>query len=348
MSTRNGKIAQLPNSIRHELNHRLENGQQGPDLLQWLNSLPETQKLIAEKFDNQPITRSNLSDWRQGGFKEWQVDQLREARIKRVCETGGSLKKAETGDLFENFARMAIAEMVTDLDALQKLHGEKRLEQMRNLVRDLARLQNAYNRSRWADLAWNKYNDTLPLANPSDPQTANSQLPTPILTPSSTPVVPDRAESQAAPPDEGEPKPNATGQFVLHFTNCNCNEPCPKCHAPDSDYPHEDAVRDHRYYRKHFRYPHDRHGRERFLINVTCDCHCDRCTGKINGSATLPCCPITHHAESCDETSSAQIHPTPLLNPEAIVSPISPGKPIALDPRSDFLRKMSHLKSMAQ
>src|SRR4051812_33273533 len=116
MKTRNGKIAQLPKPIRDDLNHRLENGKQGKELLEWLNSLPETKDLIAQKFDNQPITPSNLSDWRHGGFLDWRADQLREARVKRICETGGNLEKAEAGDLFENFARITIAEMMVDLD----------------------------------------------------------------------------------------------------------------------------------------------------------------------------------------------------------------------------------------
>src|SRR3954463_11051197 len=115
MKTRLGKIAKLPKPIRDDLNHRLENGKQSPELLEWLNSLPETKELITQKFDNQPITKSNLSDWRHGGFQDWRADQLREARIQRICETGGTLEQAETGDLFEHFARITVAEMMVDL-----------------------------------------------------------------------------------------------------------------------------------------------------------------------------------------------------------------------------------------
>jgi hypothetical protein len=359
MKTRLGKIAQLPKPIRDDLNHRLENGKQSPELLEWLNALPETQQLITQKFDNQPITRSNLSDWRQGGFADWRADQIREARIQRICETGDTLEKAEAGDLFENFARMAVAEMVTDLDALQKLRGEKRAEHMHHLVRDLARLQNAYNRSRWADLAWTKYNDTYDdsgtgacraeaLAKADPP--ASSADTTPCIT---IPVVPDRAQSQAMAHDDGEPKPDGNGMYVLHFTNCNCHDPCPTCHAPDSDYPHADATRDHHYHRKYFRYPRDRHGKQKFLINFICDCACDRCAEKtattasaLNvipacraealaeaGRAALPRCPIIHHADPRDETSSVHTNTT------------TPTPSIQL---TDFSRRMALLKTVTQ
>jgi len=352
MKTRLGKIAQLPKSIRDDLNHRLENGKQSPELLEWLNSLPETQDLITQKFANQPITRSNLSDWRHGGFAEWRADQLREARIQRICETGGSLEQAETGDLFEHFARITVAEMMTDLDSVQKLRGEKRSRQMHHLVCDLARLQNSYNRSRWAALAWLKYKDIHP-DEPSDlplPRRIEAEAGTPSVelktsnaTPSTpTSVVPDGAGSQAMDPDDPEPKPNGNGMYVLHFTDCSCDEPCPQCHAPDSDYPLEDAIRDDRYYRKHHRYPCDRHGKERFLINVVCACPCDRCAEKTSaGSIALPLDPIIHQAESLDENPSVGTTPPP----PSPIRQISPIPPIQL---TDFRRKMSHLKSISE
>ena len=376
MTTRTGKIAQLPKSVRDDLNRRLENGKQSPELLAWLNSLPETQELLTQKFENQPITRSNLSDWRQGGFAEWRADQLREARIQRICETGRNLERAENGDLFENFARITLAEMTVDLDAAQKLRGERRIDRMNHLVRNLSRLQNAYNRSRWADLAWTKYNDgfdsgtgtcraeALAKANPpvrtsvpsalathnSPPTTSNAQPETAgvppahssALTPRPSPlnpssVVPDRAPSQALPPDEGEPKPDGNGMYVLHFTKCNCHEPCPTCHAPDSDYPLEDAIRDHRYYRKYFHYPRDRHGKQRFLINVICDCPCTRCADAEPGMAALPRCPIIHHE-----------HPA---SDEKLPPPNSTPPPPTVNPSihlTDFSRRLARLQTSSQ
>jgi len=70
--SRNGKIARLPRLIRHQLNTRIEDAEPGPALLKWLNGLPEVQELLARDFESRPINEQNLSDWRQGGFRDWQ------------------------------------------------------------------------------------------------------------------------------------------------------------------------------------------------------------------------------------------------------------------------------------
>ena len=43
--TRNGKIARLPRHIRGQLNRRLQNGEEGNTLLEWLNALPKVQEV---------------------------------------------------------------------------------------------------------------------------------------------------------------------------------------------------------------------------------------------------------------------------------------------------------------
>jgi hypothetical protein len=162
MKTRIGKIAQLPKLIRDELNQRLQNGKQGPDLLKWLNAIPETKALLAEKFAAVPISKQNLSEWRQGGYEEWSRHQERELRIQRLTEYGVSLKQYDAhceNDLFECSGRIALAELMADLDSLHEFSAEERSQRLHTLTFDLARLQNAYNRSRWAALAWYKWND---------------------------------------------------------------------------------------------------------------------------------------------------------------------------------------------
>jgi len=75
MKTRNGKIARLSREIRDELNRRLERSQPGPNILGWLNGLPEVRELLQEQFEGEPVSKQNLSQWRQGGFQEWLARQ---------------------------------------------------------------------------------------------------------------------------------------------------------------------------------------------------------------------------------------------------------------------------------
>src|SRR5262245_28936377 len=67
------KIGQCPRHIREELNCRMDQAQSGKRILQWLNSLPEVKAILAEKFEGKPVNKQNLSDWKQTGFRNWQL-----------------------------------------------------------------------------------------------------------------------------------------------------------------------------------------------------------------------------------------------------------------------------------
>ena len=70
---RRGKIARLPREIREQVNHKLDNGLPGNTILAWLNALPDTRALLAAEFDGRRISKQNLSEWRAGGYREWQI-----------------------------------------------------------------------------------------------------------------------------------------------------------------------------------------------------------------------------------------------------------------------------------
>jgi hypothetical protein len=75
MATRNGKIANLPNDIREQLNLRLLEGETGRELAAWLNSLPEVQSVLGSQFNSSPISEVNLTHWRQGGYLQWLTER---------------------------------------------------------------------------------------------------------------------------------------------------------------------------------------------------------------------------------------------------------------------------------
>src|SRR5439155_1825164 len=74
-STRDGKIARLPLAVRQELNRRLDEGEQGKKLVAWLNGLPAVQAIAAAEFGGKAIREQNLSEWKQGGYRDWQAQQ---------------------------------------------------------------------------------------------------------------------------------------------------------------------------------------------------------------------------------------------------------------------------------
>src|SRR6266851_4484844 len=68
---RTGKIARLPHDIREQLNRRLNDGEQAHSILEWLNSVPEVQAVLAASFDGRPLNKVNLTEWRHGGYRDW-------------------------------------------------------------------------------------------------------------------------------------------------------------------------------------------------------------------------------------------------------------------------------------
>jgi hypothetical protein len=55
MGAHNGKIAQLPKSIRDELARRIDNGEQGKHLVEWLNALPAVQDVLKNQTPSNQI-----------------------------------------------------------------------------------------------------------------------------------------------------------------------------------------------------------------------------------------------------------------------------------------------------
>src|SRR4051812_5432844 len=65
--SRIGKVAHLSHSLRERLNLLLLDHEPAKSILPWLNSLPEVKAILAADSDRRPISKQNLSDWKQGG-----------------------------------------------------------------------------------------------------------------------------------------------------------------------------------------------------------------------------------------------------------------------------------------
>jgi hypothetical protein len=158
--TRNGKIARLPRSIREELNRRLADGEIGKQLVAWLNNLTEVQKVLAADFQKRPISEQNLTEWKQGGFEDWQKHQEARAWVQQLVEESddlaadsGSVPLAERAAIpvmlaLENLIR----QVATDSDAAEQrktiLSVSQQLTQLRKAGLETERLR--LERDRWA------------------------------------------------------------------------------------------------------------------------------------------------------------------------------------------------------
>jgi hypothetical protein len=165
MKTRTGKVARLPKLIRDELNHRLDNGADGPELLAWLNALPEVQRVLAEKFRGRPLTKQNLSDWRLGGYADWADTRDGRAQWHELLEQGSALDQKRTDgngtDVTNYLGTFLIVELAQAIDELHKMKDSKqRWKVLQMISRALARLQNAHSQDKrlrlWETKAFGK------------------------------------------------------------------------------------------------------------------------------------------------------------------------------------------------
>jgi hypothetical protein len=150
IKTRTGKIARLPRGTREQLNRRLENGERGSRLVEWLNSLPEVQRVVAADFEGEPVSESNVSRWRKGGYADWLEQQESLESVQRMAEDGPELAKAAKGPLSDHTAVWLLAR---ELAAFKRLRteeggGENEWKRLREFCNDLVRLRRGDQRSR--------------------------------------------------------------------------------------------------------------------------------------------------------------------------------------------------------
>src|SRR5215469_12144897 len=141
--SRQGKIARLPKKIRNQLNLRLQDGEPGKQLAEWLNELAETKEMLAELFGGRPINEQNLSEWKQGGYQDWLRDEETRERVQRLAERAQDLDDAADGlEISDRLASILAAELA---DAAQKLDEiadpKERWRQLQERLRELWRLR---------------------------------------------------------------------------------------------------------------------------------------------------------------------------------------------------------------
>jgi len=127
MNTRcyRSKIGRLPFAIRNELNERIRDGAQGAELLDWLNGLKETKKILREmgSFVSEraasaaAINAQNLTDWRSSGYADWLDDQKDADRFRRLAEVSHTLATAAGGSAAGVACNIATAKIMDALEA---------------------------------------------------------------------------------------------------------------------------------------------------------------------------------------------------------------------------------------
>lgn len=132
---RQGKIARLPATIRDEVNRRLHDGQSGSKIIPWLHSLPDVLRVLDEQFGEEPISASNLSEWRLGGYRDWLRQREKVESLKTLSAYASQLAGAG-GSLSEGAAAIAGGKILELIESMDE-------ENMEKLVSSLASLRSS-------------------------------------------------------------------------------------------------------------------------------------------------------------------------------------------------------------
>ena len=142
--TRTGKIARLPRDLRDQLNRRLEDGQLGAQLVVWLNALPEAQAMLAREFAGRPISEQNLSEWKQGGYRDWLARQEVLAQVRELAADAEELAGAGDGVPAEHLATVLSARyaaLLADWQGEDTDEFRRKLRSLGGLCQDIVELR---------------------------------------------------------------------------------------------------------------------------------------------------------------------------------------------------------------
>ena len=141
--SRNGKIARLPRTIRDQLNGRLEDGEPGVDLVAWLNAEPKVQAVLKAEFGGRPVNEQNLTEWKQGGFLEWQKHQEAVAMAREWSANADELVGAVGTPLTDKVSPLLAARYMALIRTLGAAGGGEAadLKVLREVCRDIVALR---------------------------------------------------------------------------------------------------------------------------------------------------------------------------------------------------------------
>jgi hypothetical protein len=139
--TRNGKIARLPLAVRQELNRRLDDGEQGKKLVVWLNALPEVQAIVAAEFGGKAIREQNLSEWKQGGYRDWAAQQEALEVAARLAEDATEWNPKGRAPLIDTLANWVVARCVVATRVVTETGGREGWRLLHELCADIVELR---------------------------------------------------------------------------------------------------------------------------------------------------------------------------------------------------------------
>jgi hypothetical protein len=151
--SRNGKIARLPGTIREQINQRLQNGENGRDVIAWLNANDEVKVALASDFGGHEINDENLSAWRHGGYRDWEMQQAVVDETHRIMTEGLELEKIGEKALTDRLAVWLVGRYIVVTRKLMENEDDPAAwKLLRELCHDVVALRRGDHGAEWLRL----------------------------------------------------------------------------------------------------------------------------------------------------------------------------------------------------
>lgn len=142
---RHGKIARLKHEHRTHVNEMLRDGASAARVIAFVQKLADAGERDANGDPIEPLNDQNVTNWREGGFREWLKEQERLADMRHKREFALEIVRQNEGSKLQeatlHLAASQLYEALTDFDisGLKELLADKP-ENYTQVVNALAKL----------------------------------------------------------------------------------------------------------------------------------------------------------------------------------------------------------------
>ena len=159
---RNGKIARLPAAVRVLLNLKLRDNLTAAKIVSWLKT--EHPEAVKEAELGEDMVR-NISNWRQGGYAEWELQQARLADMRAQQEFAFELARQSNGSVQAASQAMAASQIYEILQDFNLRYLKERLEEKPEtyslLITAISKLSRLGQGEKKLQLEFTKYQDKV-------------------------------------------------------------------------------------------------------------------------------------------------------------------------------------------
>ena len=109
--------------------------------MEWLNSLPEVKAVVTAEFGSKPIREQSLSEWKQGGYRDWVVQQEALELAQRLGEDAAELKAEGRPPLTDTLALWLAARYAVATRQVAQTEGPEGWRLLREVCADVVELR---------------------------------------------------------------------------------------------------------------------------------------------------------------------------------------------------------------